>query len=897
MKKFCRLAFSFLIAIAVLPTRLPLTEACGPGFLTPVFDSKYAPENPFDDFANGKIGIVKPSYHRVVLFAAYRYLNGGAFNADEQRALVDVWQADFNNKDFKNEDVAEAVKLWVERRKDVVQKEEKLPDIYTEREYGGYDFFPNCTKNAFETATRTLSDRAASYGADSRQVKEWVAGQDAVFTNCSSGKQMPIEADQTMPEWLQKDRAYQTAAARFYALDYEGAKNDFAEIAADAASPWRETAEYLVARTLIRQASLTADQSKQNAFYADAEIQLQKIAAHSGRFAATSEKFSGLIKYRLHPQERVGELAQRLALGGGNDNFRQDLIDYYWLLDKFEKEFLEREEKRKEKLKANADGSKPNADSNAPYSPYTTEESKQRAEALLKGNLIEVTIYSGNNKNLDRTYSFTFAPDVGNEEVYTTFEQAIGRTLTAEEKEQIRQNKVQQFNAAIEKRSNDYEGYYGKEKISLSIIPDFLRRDDLTDWLFAYQARDADAYEYAILRFRQTGADLWLMTALSKADKNSPEIKSLLEAAAKTSRFSPAYPTIAYHEARILVAQNRQAEARKLLDEVLESSIELPVSSRNQFLALRLNFAQTMDDFFRNALSVPFAYDLEGTYSSIDQIIEQSKANYNPEYDNESKEDYDRSIEEIYKNEKLLDGLTMLDEKSTSIVNEHFPLAVLLEARKSPVLPDYLKDRFALVVWTRALLLGYWATAGKIAPDILRLKPESENLINQFLKAASPAEKQNAALFLILKDESLAPYVAGGFGSTWENYLAGASRWWCAPFEEVYDEETKTDAPRKLSVKPKFLTPAQSAAAQNELKRLKTIGDAPKYLATRVLEWAHRSPLDRRVPESLYIVYEANGWDKYGCGGNEDLRGEAENTLKRRYPKSRWTFKLAEVEK
>jgi len=897
MKKFCRLAFSFLIALAVLPTSLPLTEACGPGFLTPVFDYKYAPENPFDDFANGKIGIVKPSYHRVVLFAAYRYLNGGAFNADEQKALVDVWQADFNNKDYKNEDVAEAVKLWVKRRKDVVQKEEKLPDIYTEREYGGYDFFPNCTKNAFETAARTLSDRAASYGADSRQVKEWVAGQDAVFTNCSSGKQMPVEADQTMPEWLQKDRAYQTAAARFYALDYEGAKNDFAEIAADAASPWRETAEYLVARTLIRQASLTEEAAKQNAFYAEAETRLEKIAATSGNFAESSGKFMSLVKYRLHPKERVGELAQTLASGAPDDNFRQNLIDYYWLLDKFEKETLEAKQKRKEEEKAEANKSnKITADiSDDDYTDKQTTEKKAAEAAEHKGQL-EFNIHSD---DYSKSLTVYVAPGASDAEAIAEAEKVWGEPLTDTLKENVRSGRRDAYAGFYtQKRRADYEGgYYGDEKNSLRLLPDFLRRDDLTEWLFAFQIKDADAYDYALSRFRAAGADLWLMTALSKADKNSPEIKSLLEAAAKTSRFLPAYPTIAYHKARILVAQNRQAEARKLLDEVLESSIELPVSSRNQFLALRLNFAQTMDDFFRDALSLPFAYDLEGTYLSIDQIIEQSKANYNPEYDNESKEDYDRSIEEIYKNEKLIAGLPMLDEKSTSIVNEHFPLAVLLEARKSPVLPDYLKDRFALVVWTRALLLGDWATAGKIAPDILRLKPESENLINQFLKAASPAEKQNAALFLILKDESLAPYVAGGFGSTWENYLAGASRWWCAPFEEVYDEETKTDAPRKLSVKPKFLTPAQSAAAQNELKRLKAVGDAPKYLAARVLEWARRSPLDRRVPESLYIVYEANGWDKYGCGSNEDLRGEAENTLKRRYPKSPWTLKLAEVEK
>ncbi len=74
--------------------------------------------------------------------------------------------------------------------------------------------------------------------------------QDKVFTNCSSGKQIPDEANVSMPEWLQKDRAYQLAAASFYSLDYADAKRRFAEIALDFQSPWQETADYLVGRTL-----------------------------------------------------------------------------------------------------------------------------------------------------------------------------------------------------------------------------------------------------------------------------------------------------------------------------------------------------------------------------------------------------------------------------------------------------------------------------------------------------------------------------------------------------------------------------------------------------------------------------------------------------------------------
>ena len=39
-------------------------------------------------------------------------------------------------------------------------------------------------------------------------------------------------------------------------------KEHFGEIAQDTESPWQETADYLVARTLIRQASLTKSHEK-----------------------------------------------------------------------------------------------------------------------------------------------------------------------------------------------------------------------------------------------------------------------------------------------------------------------------------------------------------------------------------------------------------------------------------------------------------------------------------------------------------------------------------------------------------------------------------------------------------------------------------------------------------
>ena len=134
-------------------------------------------------------------------------------------------------------------------------------------------------------------------------------------------------------EWLRKDRDYQIAAAHFYSLDFDQARTRFAAIALDPASPWQETADYLVGRTWVRQASLTENEDQRDQVYRQAELYLQALQVRSNKFARATQRLLGLVKYRLHPEERVAELGRILAYQSGNDNLGQDLIDYVWLVD------------------------------------------------------------------------------------------------------------------------------------------------------------------------------------------------------------------------------------------------------------------------------------------------------------------------------------------------------------------------------------------------------------------------------------------------------------------------------------------------------------------------------------------------------------------------------------
>ena len=197
----------------------------------------------------------------------------------------------------------------------------------------------NCTADAFLTAAHTLDGLIGRFGAANDGVKDWVAAQDQVFSQCegASSEDFPAALSSTAPPLLRADRAYQIAAAYFYAGNFEEARRRFAAIAQDSSSPWKAVARLLVARSLIRQATLSspepgkADEGK----LAEAERQLRQILADPGMKALhpAADHLLGFVEVRLHPAERRQELAARLMHGDSASTLKQDLWDYTLLLD------------------------------------------------------------------------------------------------------------------------------------------------------------------------------------------------------------------------------------------------------------------------------------------------------------------------------------------------------------------------------------------------------------------------------------------------------------------------------------------------------------------------------------------------------------------------------------
>lgn len=310
--------------------------ACGPFSLDTIFVYTVHPAFPLEEFAKGNIGVVQPSYARSYLYVAYRHLNNLPFTAREQKSLVELWDERLNTGWNLGEE--NWIKEWLAARGKVAGLPEPAEiDVYRHREKPDeYETYLNCQKDAFDSAISTLNSRIAKFGVDSADVRAWIGAQDQVFANCSEGQHIPAPAPAESNQVFAADRAYQIAAANFYAGNFDEARKGFEAIASDRHSQWQPIAPYLIARTLIRKASLGTEESKKESL-SQAEAQLTRILIDQDLSAthAAANRLLDLVKNRLYPKRRLNELAEKLTGKNEDASLKQDLWDYTLLLDQF----------------------------------------------------------------------------------------------------------------------------------------------------------------------------------------------------------------------------------------------------------------------------------------------------------------------------------------------------------------------------------------------------------------------------------------------------------------------------------------------------------------------------------------------------------------------------------
>jgi len=805
ISRIARIFAAILLALLlILPP--PLALACGPDFTAPTYIDFNSPDARDASYAAGKLGILQRGYYHVYLFEAYRNLSAKPFSVAELASLgfPSTSSAQRNPSPSRNSAEPENwIATWESTRANLLgEKPKNSPRTFDpvgvtragmqEERYVAYY---NCLSGAFENAVHTLQSRAAQFGAQSAVVKEWIAAQDQVFENCSADISYPPKPKPAVlpaashpedPAIVRADRAYQIAAALFYAGDFDAAQKAFEGIAKDSSSPYQKIAPYLRARVLVRKGTLLANDSEYDAdALSQAEGQLRAILAdkNSPDFHVAAERLLGFVRIRLHRQDRLHELEASLQSGPVSKSFDRDLTDYLWLLD---------------------------------------------------------------HPVLTKTVTITPASE----------------------------RKPAQRGVTVDEASR-------------------LAGTDMTDWIFTFSHSCGECYDHSLQRWNETKSLPWLVAALSQADAKESALPALLAAVSKIGPDSPAYLTLTFHRLRLLEQSGNADAAHHDLDQLLaQQGNSMPISARNEFLALRVKLASNIAEFLQ------FAPRLSTDATGVASIPS-------------GKSDYDPGTPEYAATRPHFDS------DASVVLTEKLPLRLLADAAKSNTLAPALRSDLAIAAWTRAILLKNGAIAREMTPVVTDLVPELKDDLAEYAKTSDPETGESTAVFVILRNPGFRPFVSanpgrGWFYSTNDNHFNSidnfGDNWWCnflpsqqnqhptggfylmfstlrAPLPEIY--------PGGAVSAPEFLSAQDKNTAAEEVNALAALPSAPRWLGEFTINWAKAHPDDPRVPEALHNVVRS--W-RYGCTETDqkdapNYSKDAFEILHNRYPDSDWTKK------
>lgn len=336
----------FLLFVLTLPLpSLAYAEegkrSCSYDLSVNIFDPPKWPLGNLEAFANGQLGIVKPTYDHFYLLIAYRTLSGlHITNQDIARMAphdpcwnsnVDGW---YGYDPARSPAAIQTYSEWSVQRNQVKgvgslnkTQSDQVGSVY------GQNALLNCKPDVFRNASTTLKSRLASYGPGPDLV-DWVHAQDQVFTNCSAPVG-PLDAvAESAPLWLKHDRVFQQASADFYAGRYAEAMQRFDQITSTPDSPWNELAPYMAARTLIR-FSFTArepgdnpDPEKLN----QARIRLLALLEKplKPELRKDVRRLLQFVQLRINPNEVRLELDKSFDADQLSDAIGQDITDFWY---------------------------------------------------------------------------------------------------------------------------------------------------------------------------------------------------------------------------------------------------------------------------------------------------------------------------------------------------------------------------------------------------------------------------------------------------------------------------------------------------------------------------------------------------------------------------------------
>ncbi|MBU1377779.1 MAG: hypothetical protein KKE02_08580 [Alphaproteobacteria bacterium] len=316
-------------ALALLGTTS--AHASGPGSEAPWYLDQFGGDAAdLKRLYDGNLGIVMARAPRPQLYIAWRLLHGQAVGQAAGDALSTPccdppWRWTYAPRDNVGVDG------WLKTRKTIPGVAE-IGFLSTDRDGANYATVVNCFDEAFDTASATLKDRAAKYGAGSPEVRAWVDAQDGVFQACHDAEAKLPAPLANAPGWLKADRAYQEAAFALYQGDNTDAAIRFADIAKDKGSPWRPLAPYLRTRALVRSALY----EKTGDTFNGARAAVADLAkAPAGAFGqGEARKMRRLLDFRERPKALMADLDKELAHKAASPDIAVSFRDYSSLYDK-----------------------------------------------------------------------------------------------------------------------------------------------------------------------------------------------------------------------------------------------------------------------------------------------------------------------------------------------------------------------------------------------------------------------------------------------------------------------------------------------------------------------------------------------------------------------------------
>jgi hypothetical protein len=778
MRRLIRIAIlATTTAALTLTPRAPAAtrgaEACGPYALTFAFARVTAPEDPAG-FVGGQLGMFQPTFRLPWLITAYRYLSDHPLTPGERKALWDPAPPPL--PPVSGAIALHGVQRWAKARSDGLKEPEQYRYIDTaalDPVTGAY--YENCTGDAFETAARTLGERIATLGADHPTIRSWIDAQDLVFANCGHERNatasIPAPLDEANPAPARADRAYQIAAAHFYAGQFDEAVTRFRAIAADRTSPWQPYGEYLAARALLRKGTVGNTGEASKAALTEAAAAFDRIASDPA-LAARHDSAVGLKRFidlRLRPEALRPEIVGRLTGGSSGATLEEDLAEYRHL-------YL--------------------------------------------------------------------------------------RDVPADD-------------AAAPTRANP---------------------DPLTDWIDTLRAGSPDALGHAVARWRETGTTAWLVAAMMRVTPGHADQAALVAAASGVAPTSPAYPTLAFHRARLLIREGRLDDARALTAQMAGRAATWPPSAANAVRALELRLATTFDAWLAAAVRTPVGFASDDG-EDVDTLGTSAPPDFAPD--------------------------------AIDAINERLPLARLVEAARHRALSPRLQRNVLAAALTRALLIADVEMVGKLDADVRRAFPELAADLEAWQKVTWPEERRFLTTATLLRYPGLRPFVTAGqrrMTADWSKQppvwtddplteLDGLrDNWWCAFARSPkagtgpvaygayqpglytrYGERVERlvaglyDDPAPVPW-PAFLTAEEKAQTDAEWKRLDAIDAAPDFFGAEVMDWAAAHPGDQRLAEALHRVVRAT---RLGCttDASGNVSRDAFTLLHKRFPKSEWAKK------